>query len=206
MTKRLIDYGTGRNTTMIGTTRHGKTYGAIQSLTKAPKGVLFINTQQEKFPRGWTRASMRNDSSIIIDEVRQGTKINYEPDRRYREQELKLIIDDLFTAARDTELDMYLVIDEAHLYRKEGLRAAEEQATTGLRWGIQGIYITQRPQLLSKTLWSQSTFFVFYKTYNLQESYFQSYGIPYAAMNERIPGKYAYSTFDGENVEGAFTV
>jgi hypothetical protein len=206
MTIKSIDFGKDRHTVVIGTTRFGKTEGAKRSLTKVQQGVFFFNTQQIVFGKGWTIADKSADMDLIVKVLKSGGKVNYVPDRDYREQELVIIIHALFKASERSLLDIYFVLDEAHLFKQKALQSAEELATTGLRWGLKGVFITQRPQLLSKTLWSQSTYFVFYKTHNQKESYYNDYGIPYADMNDRIPEKYFYSTFDGEKVEGAYKV
>lgn len=205
MSKRLIQLG-NNGTVIIGTTQHGKTTGAVESLKAVKQGVLFFNTQQIRFGAGWVKSDMQDDTDDLISALRSGHKINYEPSRDYRQRELATLIDELFKAANKSVLDIYIVVDEVHLYDKDALKACREIATTGLRWGIKPVWISQRPQAIDNYLMSQSTYWVMYKTYNEPESYFRQYGIPYTDINSRIPDKYYYCTYNGATIDGPYRV
>lgn len=194
-----INFGKGEHNTVIGRTRSGKTTGTLLSLQRQKKGVLFFNTQLIKFPRGWTAASHQTDFDAIIDALHAGEKIVYNPSREYRQQELKVLIQLLYKSAEAAELDMFLVVDEVHLYEKAALKACIEVATTGIRWGINAIWISQRPAKIDNTLMSQSTRFVIYDVSHMESTYFKNYQMPaeqiYAAL--KIVGQYGYAIYDG---------
>ncbi|MFD0591160.1 hypothetical protein ACFQZE_24480 [Paenibacillus sp. GCM10027627] len=196
-----IDFGKDDHTTVVGRTRSGKTTGVLYSLQRQPRGVLFFNTQQIKFPAGWTRASLKSDFEAMIDGLIGGEKIVYIPSREYRQQELKILVGLLYKAAQryDGDLDIYLVVDEVHLFAKAALRACVEVATTGIRWGLKAIWISQRPAKIDNTLMTQSTRFVIYGLSHMEGNYLKNYQMPSETIFEalRTGGQYAYVVYDG---------
>lgn len=196
-----INFGEGEHSTVIGRTRSGKTTGALLSLQRQKKGVLFFNTQLIKFPRGWTAASHRTDFDVLVDALNAGEKIVYNPSREYRQQELKILIQLLYKAAEadNGQLDIFLVVDEVHLYEKAALKACIEVATTGIRWGINAIWISQRPAKIDNTLMTQCTRFVIYDVSHMETNYFKNYQMPAEAIYGALEraGKYGYAIYDG---------
>jgi hypothetical protein len=205
---QLIDFGEDDHTTVIGRTRSGKTTGALWSLQRSRRAVLFFNTQQIKFPKGWTRATMHTDADALIGALRDGEKVVYDPSREHRQGELRALIGLLYKAANEAALDIYLVVDEVHLFTKGALRACVEVATTGIRWGIKAIWISQRPANIDNTLMTQSTRFVVYDISNMEAPYLKKYQIPYDAIYAqlRAGGKYTYTIYDGHEITGPFMV
>jgi hypothetical protein len=204
---QLIPFDEGI-TTVVGRTRSGKTYGTKQSLAKQSRGVLFFNTQLEDMPRGFVKANGCNTVSQIRDSLRDGKKINFLPSTvdAERKAQLTFIINEFFDGGMD---DFYFVVDEVHLYTddKDARAALVRLATTGLRFGKRAVWISQRGAKIDNTLMTQSTLFVFYET-NMEGQYYKQYGIPHDQIAERIAaaGEYAYCTFDGKEVKGAFKV
>jgi hypothetical protein len=199
---QLIDFGDDDHTTVVGRTRSGKTTGALLSLQRSRRGVLFFNTQQIRFPKGWTRATLHTDADALIAALRDGDKIMYEPTREHRQGELAALIGLLYKAAKDAEIDIYLVVDEVHLFTKGALRACVEVATTGIRWGIKAIWISQRPAKIDNTLMTQSTRFVVYDLSHMESNYLKSYQMPHDAIYSslRAGGKYSYVVYDGHDL------
>lgn len=199
---QLIDFGDDDHTTVIGRTRSGKTTGALKSLQRSKRGVLFFNSQQIRFPAGWIRADAQTDADALIRALRAKEKIVYFPTREYRQGELRALVGLLYKGAEEDELDIYFVVDECHLYTKTALRACVEVATTGIRWGIKAIWISQRPAKIDNTLMTQSTRFVIYDISNMEAPYLKSYQIPYADIYKRLRsgGKYSYVIYDGHDL------
>lgn len=214
MLARDIDFGEEEGTVVVGITRSGKTYGAVHSLKKQGRGVLFVNTNNSPIPRGWTRCDLSTDTQDMLDELIGGGKLAYTPDRRYRQQEVSALIAWLFHVAEREELDIYVAVDEVHLYSGAALRACRELATTGIRHGLKPIWISQRPAMIDNTLITQSTKLVAYDLSQAEMRWLKEYRYPYEEIFSRLraanpdPKKktYGYVVYDGRQVEGAYKV
>ncbi len=202
----LINFKNGHST-VIGITRSGKTYATKKSLEKVKEGVLFFNTQYEEMPTNFIKVNAYDDVKVIINALKANKKINYIPqlDSNIRDKELIYLIDNLYK--RNSEKRIYLVVDEVHLYEKESLKALVKVATTGLRFGIYGIWISQRPANIDNTLMTQSNQFVIFAT-NMENSYFDRYGIPAEKIKEKLKagGQFAYCIYDFMEVRGSYKV
>jgi hypothetical protein len=107
----------------------------------------------------------------------------------------------LYKAAERQVIDIFVVVDEIHLYEKAALKSCIELATTGIRWGLKPIWISQRPAKIDNTLMTQSTRFVFFDISNMEAPYLKNYQIPpsiFPALERG--GKYAYVVYDGHVV------
>lgn len=204
----VIDF-TGGHTTVIGITRSGKTYATQKSLAAQPKGVLFFNTQYEDLP-GYTQANKQNDFKQLARAIQAGKKINYLPSTVQKEADVELAY--LVSCCydyRDNLLNGILAVDEVHLWNnhKRALKELIRVATTGLRFGITGVWISQRPALIDNTLMSQSNQFIIFDT-NMEASYFKRYGIPHEDIQARIEqgGQYSFCRFDSKTVTGPVKV
>lgn len=202
--------------TVVGRTRSGKTYGVKKSLAAQKGGVLFFNTQLEDMP--FTKADGSNNIEQIKAAMRAGKKINFMPSTvtAVRKAQLTYLINEFFDGS---DYDFHFVVDEVHLYtdERESKDACVRLATTGLRFGIKPIWISQRGAKVDNTLMTQSTLFVFYET-NMEGNYYKQYGIPHEEIEQRINAMplhhcpdgqkrtLAYCTFDGKKVDGAFKV
>jgi hypothetical protein len=204
--KQLIDFGEG-HTTVVGMTRSGKTYAVQKSLEKVKQGVLFFNTQHIPVSNIFIDADGSDDEKVLVQELRKGGKINFTPSRDIRWKQLKALINILYKATERSKLDIYIVVDEVHLTDKDALKACVELATTGISWGLKGIFISQRPANIDNTIMTQSNQFVFLKT-SMEKGYFERYDLPYEAIKEGLEkgGQYAYMTYDFHDLKGAFKV
>lgn len=200
----LVNFENGHST-VIGITRSGKTYATKKSLEKVKEGVIFFNTQYEEMPSSFIKVNAKDDIKVIINALKANKKINYVPqlDSSIRDKELIYLVDSLYR--RDSEKRIYLVVDEVHLYEKESLRELIKVATTGLRFGVHGIWISQRPANIDNTLMTQSNQFVIFKT-NMESGYFDRYGIPADEIKSRLKEDYSYCIYDFMEVRGAFKV
>lgn len=203
---QFIDFGEG-HTTVVGMTRSGKTYAVQKSVEKVKQGVLFFNTQHIPVSNKFVDATGENDIKTLIAALRKGEKVNFLPSRENRWKQLRAIIGALFHASEHSLMDIYVIVDEIHLADKEALKGCIEIATTGIRWGLKGIFISQRPALIDNTIMNQSMQFVFLKT-TLEKRYLENYGLPYEAIREGLEkgGQYAYMVYDFHSLKGAFKV
>lgn len=201
-----IDFG-NNHITVVGMTQSGKTTAVTKSIEQVKEGVLFFNTQEIEFSSKYVEVTGADDMDMIVKALRKGEKLNFIPNPETRWKQLVIIIKRLFLASRASLLNIYIVVDEVHLSSKEGLAACIELATTGIRWGLRAIYISQRPALVDNTLMNQSMKFVFLKT-TLEKKYLESYGLPYEEIKDKLisGGQYAYVVYDFETVQGAFKV
>ena len=203
----FINFGSQGHNTVVGMTRSGKTYAVKKSLERVKEGVLFFNTQLEEMPSNFMRVTANDNINVIKRALKNNYHINYEPtrDADIRGKELSFLVQALYE--RGTEKKVYFVVDEVHLFEKEPLKKLIEIATTGLRFGINGIWISQRPARIDNTLMTQSNQFVIFNV-NMENGYFERYGIPYDAIKEKLNqgGQYSYCIYDFESIEGPFKV
>jgi hypothetical protein len=203
MSSNFVFHG---HTVVIGQTRSGKTYATVRELLKVPEGVLFFNTQLEKMPGQYVRANGNNCYRQIGDALRRGRKINYEPSTRPegRERELISLIEYLFIAGFSQDNKIILAVDEVHIYNKgDVLQQLRRVATGGLRFGINGVWISQRPALMDNTLITQCNNMVIFKC-AMEAPYFKRYNIPYEelmASEYEKRGDYSYCVYDWQSVK-----
>lgn len=203
---------------VFGITGSGKTYATLASLDAQRKGVLFFNiVQEQKYKEGgslpdrWIEVNAKDnpDIDMLEDLLQRGEKINFVPSPNLEVAQLQIrgMINEFYKNRRPTR-NFYFVIDECHLYKKEALSALKQIATTGRKFGLRAIFISQKGANVDNTLIQQSQKYFFFKT-NLEEGYWEgSYGIPLTEINKRIvrAGKYSYCSFDLEKIEGAYKV
>jgi DNA helicase HerA-like ATPase len=203
---QYIDFSK-KHTTVVGMTQSGKTTAVMRSAEKMKEGVLFFNTQQIEVSNVWVNADGTDDERVLIKALRKGEKINFLPNRGTRWKQLRAIIALLYEATERSLLNVYVIMDEIHLAEKDALKAAIEVATTGIRWGIHAVFISQRPALIDNTIMNQSMQFVFLKT-TLEKRYLENYGLPYESIRAGLEkgGKYAYMVYDFHSLKGAFKV
>jgi hypothetical protein len=204
--KRLIDLKDG-HTTVIGLTRSGKTVAVKESLKGLSCGALFFNTQLETMPNGFIRADGTSTMGKIKAAIEKGYKVNFVPstDLMVQQKQLECIIQCLYDGR---SREMVLVVDEVHLFNDRDIkRQLIRVATTGLRFGIHGVWISQRPAKIENTLMTQSNKFVMFQL-NMEFQYLKGHHIPgeeVAAILKKA-GKYAYCEFDWREINGPFKV
>jgi hypothetical protein len=187
------------HTIVVGLTQSGKTYAVTKCLLNDSKPVLFFNVQQEDL-KGYVRVNKHTPFRIILKLLRLNRKINYIPDSRLKAQgnEITFLINQLFEfGCFSKKRSMYIVIDEAHLFEDEALENIRRIATSGIRWGLNGIFISQRPANLHNTLMTQSSHMLIFKT-NMETQYFKNYNIPIFEILKLIDqnGKYSFCEYD----------
>jgi len=189
--------------TVIGRTQEGKTYTVNKILKNQNRGVLFFNTQLEDL-QGYIKIDKNTRFKIIYTLLKNGKKLNYFPSTRLniQEQEIIFLINQLFEHGNfNKDNFIYFVIDEVHLFKKEGLQEITRIATGGLRYGIHGIFLSQRPANISNTLMTQSNEMLIFFC-NMESIYFKNYQIPIDIILENITknGKYSFCSYDFKNI------
>lgn len=195
--------------TVLGITRHGKTAATLKSLARLKdEGVLFYNTQhEEKIPSGFTTVDPRqHDWEQVEHLLSKNKKINWIPATKIENmhKEIVYIVDKLYNGEKR---NVRLVIDEVHLFKKQALAEIQRVATTGLRWGIRGVFISQRPANVNNDLYTQSTNHVIFALGAADYEYLGNKGFPVDEIKEKIKGeKYHFVTFDQKEVSGTKTI
>lgn len=191
------------HTTVMGITRSGKTYAVKKSLARVNEGVLFFNTQYEDMP-GYSEADWKADWPTLESLLKKGRKIDYKPqfDEETRSKELVYLINSLHDG---TEKNVILAVDEVHLMDKAATKAMIKVATTGLRFGVKGAWLSQRPANIDNTLMTQSNQFVIFKL-NMEGAYLDRYRMPSEEIKRKIEqgGQYNYIVYDWDSLKGPF--
>jgi archaellum biogenesis ATPase FlaH len=192
------------HTIVLGQTQTGKTYATEHILKTQKQGVIFFNTQLETL-RGYIQINKFTSFKIIKNLLNKGQKLNYTPvpKLQIQEQEIKFLVNQLFEFGNfSKEKNIFIAIDEVHLFTKTSQQAIERIATSGLKFGLNGIFLSQRPANMSNTLMSQSIEMLIFKC-SMESQYFKNYNIPIENILEKIEknGKYSFCTYDFTDVK-----
>lgn len=199
----------GNNHVFIaGITRSGKTYFAINAAAEVKGPVLFFNIQEEDCPVPFLKVDAdKIEICQLLDELSKNRKIDLRFGNATDLQISALIsylIKQLMNEGYTEQNPIYLIIDECHLLSGVSLDAAISAATRGLKRGIRCIFVTQRPALANKTLYTQSAEQYIFHCSAAEKEYLKSKGIDfdYALAEWQRLGKYSYIYTDGFVTEG----
>jgi len=213
----MIDWGNGQHKLIIGMTGTGKGHTTTNTLKSVPQGVFFFNTAHMDMPKGFVRATGKNELSDLMEDIEDGGKVNFLPARTREDAQKQLIaiINGLYSRKWK---DFIFVIDEVHVLKKIAQDAIIGAITTARNYGVELACMSQRFQLVDKTIRTQSPYKVIFYLEN-ETTFCEGEGIPYSDMLPKIlekdsgginpkTGKYepshAYCTFFQNRVEGAF--
>ena len=209
--QKYIEFG-DIHTTVFGVTGSGKTYGVLHSIKRVKEAVIFFNTKHDtQVPNTFLTMTPDNSYIQLKRAIVRGRKINFLPsrDERQRDTNLSNIIRFLFDSS---DLIVYLVVDEVHLYQKRNVYyRLMEVATCGRSFGhnsgIRGVWMSQRPANISNNLMTQSERFIVFQC-ALESQYLKRYGFPVETMDSLFKrgGQYSYLEFDLLNLSGPFRV
>lgn len=190
-----------------GQTRSGKTFFAGRALSQLAGPVLFFNLQEERLPNNFIVARSNKISfKQLLGALRDGKKIDlrFPIDEETTQRIQGFIIKNLMFAGFNERRPIYIVFDECHLLRGPALDYAVQAATRGLKRGMRCVFITQRPALCSKTLYTQaSEQYIFYIAPS-EAAYLRAKGLDYAELQKEWKklGKYSFVYYDGFKLEG----
>lgn len=192
---------------VCGQTRSGKTYFTARALDQLNRPVLFFNIQDEDLPHKFL--TLNHDEvtgAQLLEALRNRIKVDLRlPDKAESINEVIAYVTQLLMSAGFTEKNpVYIVFDECHLLKNKGLEMAIQGATRGLKRGCRCIFITQRPALSSKTLYTQSTEQYLFYLAPSEKEYLKNKGLDYDSCMEHWEklGKYSYLFYDGFVLEG----
>jgi hypothetical protein len=185
--------------TVIGMTQNGKTFTVSHLLQEQKRGVIYFNTQMEDL-NGYIKVDKNTKFSIILKLLKKNHKLNYFPSSRLNEQfnEITFLIDQLFENGNFSKSNfIYFVVDEAHLFKKKSLESICRIATGGLRFGLHGVFLSQRPANLDNTIMTQSTDMLIFFC-SMESQYFKNYNIPIEMILAMIKdhGKYSFCSYN----------
>ena len=190
---------------LFGRTQSGKTHLARNILRGWKGPALCINTQAEEMPGVIVPDSA--ELGLIMRRLRQGAHLNLVPPAD--DAQARLVLDALIPrliGASEWRPELLLIVDEAHVYAPQGrMSVLHLIARRGLRWGVRGVWISQRPADVDKGLVTQATRHVVFET-SWEGPYFQRYGIDQDKVRELLNqgGQYSYAVYDGGALAGPF--
>jgi len=199
------DLVTDAHACIFGATGSGKTTYANQILRAWKGPALAINTQGEPLFGAKVSLSMRDDELVSL--LRKGHKLNLEPPPD--DNQARLILDALIPRLIGRAVwkpRLLLLVDEAHVYAPNGKGSPLQLiARRGRKWGVCGLWISQRPADLSKTLVTQAGQVAIFETM-WETTYFRSYGLDVDEIKRRIEagGPYSYVVWHGSRLEGPY--
>lgn len=169
-----------RHEFISGATQSGKSYYAQKKGREWPHGgVLFFNPQEMEL-KGYIKATIRSDIKDIVSLLNDGHKINYVPTSRKKIalKEIKYISQVLLQYHIKDKMkgETLYIVDECQIYAKSNSdNPIEDVATRGLGKGLIGMFITQRPALVSNTLFTQAEIKTFFRLEVEEWDYFKKY-------------------------------
>lgn len=200
--------GTPEHRTVLGVTQHGKTYASLLSMVRVKdRAGIFFNVQDVPVPKGFVDVNVKDHTWEQIERLMEKKrKINWIPstDIDQMQKEISFIVTKLYNG---TKRNVILAVDEVHLLDKKALKDVIRVATTGIRWGIYGVFISQRPAKVDNTLYSQSTLHVVFALNNVDYKYLEGQTFPSQEMKDLVKGeKYIFAVFNQKEVSGPYTI
>ena len=177
---------TGKHILVIGGTGSGKTY-FVTRMCERLESYIFVNPQEEVEVEDICQA-VTSEPEDILELFGEGiTKIEFIPAEDPEEatdqiQEIRLFLFDLGAVINPKGTDrpyINIIVDEAQIFAPKAKRTdIDNIATRGRRYGVRGIFLTQRPQLLSSTVINLCERQIIFRTGQYESKYFSSYNIP----------------------------
>lgn len=192
---------------IMGTSRFGKTYFALNSLKDYnEKGVFFFNTQHEIAPSEFVKFNGETHTlSQLIILLNNKRKVCFYPSLSSDTAEKQLAA--ILKYFRDNEIKTLIAVDECHLFKKSGKQELISAVTTGLRWGRPMIFITQRPAMMDNTYLTQSTRHIYFALGLEDEGYLREKKYPIDDISQKINGeKYRFVIFDRREAKGPYRI
>jgi len=197
---------------IFGATSSGKTYMAGHLFASLPNWNIFFNTQFEpvlhkKFG-GYEVTGISALTKALEDKHRRIVYTPHSETPQGQQAELSEIIDILFAMGRifntkgDRVIWCHLYVDEVHLLspKKAPFDRLDRVATQGKRFGVIGVFISQRPALVSQTLITQSDKQIIYRCNTYEIPYFERYGYPIADHFDWLDQDYHFILDDGRKI------
>lgn len=160
-----------RHRCYFGKTLSGKTTKAIKDLnTLSDYGRVFINLIDVKTFEGYEQVNKKTDIDLLKNLLRNKRKVQYNCDVNTFDKEvllLKKIVESIGNCI--------FLVDEVHLLEAETLKELKKIWTGGRHKKIYGWAISQRPQLIDRTMLTQSELIIF--RLDFEDSWLKTYGV-----------------------------
>ena len=200
---------------VIGGTGTGKTF-FVTRLCERLDTFIFVNTQEETEVESVCQV-VTSEPEDIMELLGEGyTKIEFIPSEDLDEamEQLSEIREILFNLGAalyprkpPEDPTINYIIDESQLYMPKMSRTdLDNIATRGRRWGVRGIFLTQRPQLLSSTAINLCSQQVIFLTGQYESKYFSGYKIPIEPHMQWLERDYHFILWDGRVVKECLPV
>lgn len=206
MTKLLTENNS--HVFICGLTRSGKTYFAKNAVAQLKRPVIFFNVQNEQMPGRFLQVNERADFKLIKKHLAAGGKIDFRFSQACSLAQIQAIIGFVIRSLMQDhytqQKPIYIVIDEAQLLSNKGLEAAIDASTRGLSRGVRLICISQRPALVSKTIYTQASEHYIFRLQDGEKMYMQNKGVDFEKCKQlwQQNGQYSYVFTDGFITEG----
>lgn len=192
----------GKHITVVGATGSGKSYAVCHNL---PKSSIFFDIQGEKaLPKDVYSVNKSSSKQMVISMLRNGEVLRYSPQRQTMQDECVYLIDWLFKEQR-LKGSVSIILDEIHLLMADAKtkRAIIELITTGRKYNIFLIAISQRLANIDNTIITQSQELYLFKS-NFEDQYFKRYGLP---VDELVFNKkYGFYIYDWQELKGELKI
>ena len=193
---------------ICGLTRSGKSYFAQKALLQKPAGVLYMNIQGEDLdPRFMTVRTDEIQFIQLLEALHEGVKIDlqFANQKMAYEGTAGYILEKLTQSGGfDEYRPVYVAVDECHLLTGPSREAARMVSTAGLKKGIRCVWITQRPALCDKTIYTQALEHYIFYIPPADKEYMRTKGLDYDKCLELWgpAGSHQYVYYNGRDLIG----
>lgn len=197
---------------VCGLTGSGKTTFASKLYEQETTLCIFINTNFENIPEGYSQVIVTNTDQLV-EVIENGfSKICFNPtaqkdisqdDVIYVKRLLFNLGKSINKNRRTPKIVAHIFIDEVQDYSSKFKPNLEIDSIwkKGRRFGVVGIAMSQRPANVSHTILTQSKFHVIFKVSGYESEYFSRYHIPVEEHEEWLEKDYHFIVWDGYSVE-----
>ena len=207
-----MSFSTNERIFICGATGSGKTTLASKLYEQETTLCVFINTNFEYIPEGYSQAVV-SDVETLVEAINEGyTKICFNPtsEKDITVSEVVYIKRVLFNLGKSInekrkkpKIVAHLFIDEVQDYSSKYKQNREIDSIwkKGRRFGVIGIAMSQRPADVSHTILTQSKYHVIFRLGTYEYEYFGRYHIPVEEFKEHISKDYHFIVWDGYSIE-----
>ena len=180
--------------------------------SRLPNWNIFFNTQFEPVLKkkfgGYEVTGLSAFTKALEDKHRRIVYTPQSDNPKGQQEELAEIIDILFAMGRIFNVAgnrivwAHLYVDEVHLLspKRAPFDQLDRVATQGKRFGVIGIFISQRPALVSQTLITQSDKQIIFRCNSYEIPYFEKYGYPISQYLDWLNQDYHFILDDGRDI------
>lgn len=197
-----------KHLSIIGKTNTGKTTFAKKLHENAKIHSIFFNTQDEDIVgyrcKKW-------DYHLL----KEYNKINFIPhwNNDQATEQLEKITQDLMQITlkigdRSRKTRFLLFVDESHEIAPNNRTGTPLHFVfkRGMRYGITGISITQRPAELDKGIVSQASYHVIFDVNDFESQYFKLKNIPIEQVKDQLVDSHNFVIYDNRSFTGIHTL